>query len=128
MLFRSVELKTETDGMNSFRGRFPPKKHSTEKSSSKTRYKNGQLSIVRVTCAARSECKIDRDNRRPWLLIAIGDAQLKSEGNGESRLGSGDTLWFDAGSPIRLRNPGERPAEMLAVEFKKSPASQRSDQ
>jgi quercetin dioxygenase-like cupin family protein len=121
--FLRVELKTEARDVEVFRGRFPPKNHSTSRSSKKTRFKNGQISIVRLTCAAQKECKLEPDKDRPWLLIAIGDAYLKRAGEPEIRLESGKTLWFAAGQEIRLENLATDPAEFLAIEFKTRPAN-----
>lgn len=118
--FLRVELKDiEVD--RAFRGRFPPEKNQTTKSSEQIGFENPQVRIVRVTCAPRSICALTAQ-KSPYLLVAFTSSELKTSINDEAlsdlKMRSGQTLWVESNDRLRLENPGNKPARFLRIELK----------
>lgn len=123
--FLRIELKTVAADSQKFRGRYPPEAHPTDRNSQQARFDNGQVRILRVTCAARSKCGPYR-LATPSLWVAITPARLKMSGKtraaSDLEMESGQTLWVEPGDLLRLENIGAAPAEFLRLELKTKPA------
>ncbi len=115
-----VEFKGLTVDRQVFRGRFPPEPRAARsRFAQKVRYEDKQVRITRITCVARRACAGLSAGKTSSLLIALTQAQLKSEGIGtELTLDLGQTMWMEAGAAPPLANASGRPAEFLRIDLK----------
>ena len=61
---------------------------------------------------------LTRDGSRPGLLVALGEVEVDSGGEGRTeKLAAGDIHWFAAEDHNRIRNAGERATRFVMVEF-----------
>lgn len=124
--FLRVELKNFAADRATFRGRFPPDAHATNRNSQKVRFEDARVRIVRVTCAARSLCDGLRSRDAASLLVALMPVRLRAAtlvGRREREawdemFETGQTKWTQAGDEIASRNDGDRPAEFLRIDLK----------
>lgn len=119
--FLRVELKDLAVDGSTFRGRFPPETNQTTENSERIGFENQQLRIVRVTCSARSTCKLISQTS-PYLLVALTSSELKTATNNAGlsnlKMESGQTIWVESGDRLRLENPGKTTVKFLRIELK----------
>ena len=124
--FLRVQLKTVEADTQGLRGRFPPELHPTDTSSQKVRFENGQVRIVRVTCAARRGCDASDRPALPSLVVALSPAHLRATiKDGEAsdlKMELGQTLWVETGDRLHLENASDAPIELLRIELKTKPS------
>jgi hypothetical protein len=124
--FLRVELRTDPVDAKTFQGRFPPDTPASDKSAQKVAFENGQVRIVRITCAPGEDCDLTGAPTLPALLITLTPAQvvIKKKGSpiANSAMAVGQTQWLNAGEKATLHNGTNDALRQLRIEFKTSPA------
>jgi hypothetical protein len=117
-----VELKTEPVEPPRRDVRLDAEPHAPDENICKTQFENGQVRIVRMTCAAGRTCPPPETPDLFAVVVALGDGIVLS--GAESRpVRSGQTFWHT--KPVDWRNAGERPLELVRLELKSKPVAGR---
>jgi hypothetical protein len=119
-----VELKTIPADEDTFHGRYPPEEYPSDQNFQKVRFENAQVRISQVMCLQQSAC-VDGPAEEPHLWIALSQSQFTlTDKNGltsDVKMETGETVWAEPDSQLRVANTGVIFAAMLRIDLKTKP-------